>query len=212
MLLPFEGMGVETVWRLEVPKAANSFDYRSVADVLLTIEYTALEDPGYRHAVIRPLARGYSADRLVSLQAEFPDAWYDLNNPDTVEDPARRMAAVLAPTREDFPPNVADLSLGQLTLFASGPTPRPRSSPSSRRGTPWTGRRPTRARSRRSAASSAPAAPAGRPGWPSSAATPPAPGSCSWRTPPRVRSLLQDGSIRDLVLALTVTGTTPSWP
>jgi hypothetical protein len=212
MLLPFEGMGVDTVWRLEVPKAANSFDHRSVADVLLTIEYTALEDPGYRHAVIRSLAHGYSADRLVSLQAEFPDAWYDLNNPDTVEDPTRRMAAVLALTREDFPPNVADLSLGQLTLFAvradssteeltviaarhtldgqatdAGPVTTVGGIVGTRRagGAPWMaflGGDPTGT-------------------W-----------ELQLEDTPRVRSLLQDGSIRDLALALTVTGTTPSWP
>ena len=118
MLLPFEGMGVDTVWRLELPKPANVFDFRTVTDVLLTLEYTALGDPEYRHQVIRSLDRRYSADRLISLQAEFPDTWYDLNNPDTVEDPVRRMRAVVTLTRDDFPPNIADLSLAQLTLFA----------------------------------------------------------------------------------------------
>ena len=29
LLLPFEGMGVDTVWQLELPKAANPFDYRT---------------------------------------------------------------------------------------------------------------------------------------------------------------------------------------
>ena len=52
ILLPFEGIGVDTVWRLELPRAANPFDYGTIADVLLTIEYTALASPDYRAQVI----------------------------------------------------------------------------------------------------------------------------------------------------------------
>ncbi len=36
MLRPFEGMGVDTNWELQLPKAANPFDHRSIADVLFT--------------------------------------------------------------------------------------------------------------------------------------------------------------------------------
>jgi hypothetical protein len=35
MLLPFEGNGVDTVWEFRMPKAANPFDYRTIADVQL---------------------------------------------------------------------------------------------------------------------------------------------------------------------------------
>ena len=42
ILLPFEGTGVDTTWELHMPKASNLFDYNSIADVLVTIEYTAL--------------------------------------------------------------------------------------------------------------------------------------------------------------------------
>ena len=116
MLLSFEGMGVDTVWRLELPKPANPFDFRTVTDVFLTLEYTALGDPKYRHQVIRSLDRRYSADRSFSVQADFRDTWYDLNNPDTARIRPRRIRAVLSLTRDDFPPNIADLSLAQLTL------------------------------------------------------------------------------------------------
>src|SRR5215475_13175819 len=44
MLLPFESMGVDTNWELQLPRAANPFYYRSIADVLFTVEYTALDD------------------------------------------------------------------------------------------------------------------------------------------------------------------------
>jgi len=39
--LPFEGVGVDNVRRLKPPTAADHFDYGTIADVLLRIEYTA---------------------------------------------------------------------------------------------------------------------------------------------------------------------------
>jgi hypothetical protein len=116
MLAPFEGMGVDAIWQLALPKPANPIDYRTIADVLLTIEYTALESPDYRQRVIRSLDPAISVDRSFSARNQFPDVWYDLNNPDTVE-PAMRMRAVLPMTRDDFPPHVADLTVAHLTLF-----------------------------------------------------------------------------------------------
>jgi hypothetical protein len=53
MLLPFEGSGVDTTWELRMPKAANQFDYSTIADVLVTIEYTALNSFDYREQVIQ---------------------------------------------------------------------------------------------------------------------------------------------------------------
>ncbi len=118
LLLPFEGMGVETTWQLELPKAANPFDYRSIADVLLTLEYTALEDREYRQKVVRSLGNTFEGDRSFSLRNQFPDAWYDLNNPDTVARP-QRMHATLPLRRDDFPPHVDELAVAQVTLFVA---------------------------------------------------------------------------------------------
>jgi hypothetical protein len=42
MLLPFESSGVDTMWELQPPPAANPFDFSTIADVLITIDYTAL--------------------------------------------------------------------------------------------------------------------------------------------------------------------------
>src|SRR5205823_15053880 len=55
ILLPFEGNGVETTWRLELPKGANRFDFTTLVDVLLTVRYTALEDRGFRRKVLRAM-------------------------------------------------------------------------------------------------------------------------------------------------------------
>jgi hypothetical protein len=81
LLLPFEFTGVDTMWHLEMPKAANPFDYRTIADVLFTIEYTSLSSLDYRQQVIQQLDRTVSADRPYSFCHQFADQWYDLNNP-----------------------------------------------------------------------------------------------------------------------------------
>ena len=89
LLLPFEFMGVDTFWNLEMPKAANPFDYRTIADVLFTIEYTALSSLDYRQQVIQRLDRTVSADRPYSFRHQFADQWYDLHNPDQTARPMR---------------------------------------------------------------------------------------------------------------------------
>jgi hypothetical protein len=119
LLLPFEGMGVDTFWELQLPKAANPFDYRAIADVLLTLEYTTLFSPIYQQRVIKQLNGGASGDRMFSLRNQFADAWYDLNNPEAVEDVEQRMVANFSTVRDDFPPHIEDLSVGQVTLLVS---------------------------------------------------------------------------------------------
>jgi hypothetical protein len=112
LLLPFEGSGVETDWVLEMPKAANHFDYSTIADILITIEYTALRHEAYRAHVIERLAPEFSADRAFSLRRQFPDQWYDLHH--TSSSPR---VITLQIERADFPPNVGnDLRIRHLTL------------------------------------------------------------------------------------------------
>jgi hypothetical protein len=119
VLLPFEGLGVDASWELSMPKAANLFDYGTIADVLITIEYTALDNPDYRRQVIQDLnakAR-LSAERPFSFRNEFPDQWFDLNNPDQAAPP--QMTVKFKTAREDFPPNLESLTIQQVVLFFS---------------------------------------------------------------------------------------------
>jgi hypothetical protein len=118
LLLPFEGMGVDTRWRLELPPAANPFDLRQISDVLLTLEYTALSSREHREQVIAGFGRTVSGDRAFSVRQQFPDAWYDLHNPDTLDDPARRMRIDLPLRKGDFAAHVDGLRLEHLTLVA----------------------------------------------------------------------------------------------
>jgi hypothetical protein len=113
MLLPFESMGVDTNWELQLPKAANPFDYRSVSDVLFTVEYTALQDFSYRKQVIQQLEDTVSAERVFSLRDNFADQWYALQNPEQESTP---LTVNFSLTSRDFPPNVAELRIQQALL------------------------------------------------------------------------------------------------
>lgn len=44
--LPFEGAGAISVWKVSLPVDQRQFDYRTIADVVITIQYTAREGGG----------------------------------------------------------------------------------------------------------------------------------------------------------------------
>lgn len=114
MLLPFEDNGVDSTWEFRMPRAANQFDYRTIANVLITIEYTALNSFDYRQQVIQTLNPNLSGDRPFSFRNQFADQWYDLNNPDQTKTP---MKVKFQTFREDFPPNVKNLKIQQVLLY-----------------------------------------------------------------------------------------------
>ncbi|MCB1985019.1 MAG: peptidoglycan-binding protein [Burkholderiales bacterium] len=116
MLLPFEGSGVDTSWEFRLPKPANQFDYSTIADVFFTIDYTALYDTNYRQQLLQTLGSSLSADRAFSFRHEFADAWYDLHNPDQTSIP---MEATFKTRKQDFPPNIENLSIQQIVLYFS---------------------------------------------------------------------------------------------
>ncbi|MEO8290037.1 MAG: PA14 domain-containing protein [Gaiellaceae bacterium] len=123
MLVPFEGIGVDTLWELSMPKAANLFDFSTVADVLLTLDYTALRSTDYGAEVIERLDPLFSADRPFSLRHEFQDEWFYIHNPDQSDRP---MTIEFETTSGDFPPNVDDLEIQHVALYfssASGDPP-----------------------------------------------------------------------------------------
>jgi len=117
MLLPFEGSGVEMSWEFKMPKAANRFDYGTIADVLITLEYTALDSVDYRQQVIQTLKPTVSSDRPFSFRNQFADQWYDLHNPEQTSAP---MTVRFTTLREDFPPNVEALKIQHLVIYFIG--------------------------------------------------------------------------------------------
>jgi hypothetical protein len=113
LLNAFEGSGVDTRWVLDLPRPANPINFDSVADVLVTFEYTALYSSVWRAAVLAALPARQPAERVFSLRFEFPDAWYDLFN---AEPPAAPIEARFTVTRADFPANLERLRMTNLVL------------------------------------------------------------------------------------------------
>jgi hypothetical protein len=129
MLLPFEGSAVDTTWELILPPAANPFDFRTISDVLITIDYTALQSFDYQAEVIRRLNanRAVQADLVLSLARDFPDQWYELNNPDPATLVGPR-TATLTIRPADLPPNLDPASTpqtAQIAICLSGGQPLP---------------------------------------------------------------------------------------
>ncbi len=63
---PFEGAGVVSTWRFELPAKFRAFDYRSIADVVMQVRYTSL-DGGDR---LRELAEGAVMDYVARQEAD----------------------------------------------------------------------------------------------------------------------------------------------
>jgi hypothetical protein len=213
LLLPFEGMGVDAVWQLEMPKPPNPFDYRTIADVLLTIEYTALNSYDYRQQVLRGQDASFGGDRAFSVKDEFPDAWYDLNNPGTVADAASRMHATLTTQRGDFPPHLTELAVQQISLFClrqdgftqelnikslgfTAPGSQTVTAPEVRTTGGIIGTR----------------RPAGAAWEVLVGHDPVGEWSIQLEDTDTVRGWFKNGSILDIVLVLTISGVTPAWP
>jgi Tc toxin complex TcA C-terminal TcB-binding domain len=114
LMLPFEGLGVETAWELQMPRASNPFDFTTVADVLFTYEYTAFHSYEHGAQVMRQLGRDASYDRALSFNRELPDAWFALHNPGLG---ASAITVRFKTTRADFSPNLTELRIAQVSLY-----------------------------------------------------------------------------------------------
>jgi len=119
---PFEGLGLDTTWEIRLPRAANLFDFTTIADVLVTVDYTALDSDTYRQQVLRELDSSRDGQRGLSLRHEFPDAWWDLMNPASAADPMR---VSVTTTTADFPPNLDELAVQDLAVALVTQTPPP---------------------------------------------------------------------------------------
>lgn len=115
-LNPFESTGVDSIWEFKMEKASNFFDYNTIADVLMTIEYTALNSFTYRQQVIQRLGTDVSLTKAFSFRNQFADQWYDLNNPQQSSTP---MLVKFKTNKEDFAINVEDLFIEQVALYLS---------------------------------------------------------------------------------------------
>jgi hypothetical protein len=84
--LPFEGAGVISRWRLELPSAFQQFDYNTITDVLLHLRYTSLEGGAKLAEEASKAASAYLASTedlsktdglfaVFDLKHDFPTEW-----------------------------------------------------------------------------------------------------------------------------------------
>jgi hypothetical protein len=210
LLAPFEGLGVESSWELRMPKAANLFDFRTIADVLFTIEYTALDSYLFRQKVQQELDRSWRGQRAYRFRHEFADQWFDLHNP---EQSATPMTVQFRTTADDFPANVDALRIGHVALYLATRVgddvelpevslqfeADPSVGGMGGAATPVDGLVTTRKGMGASWLSMLGSTPAGT--W-----------TLTLPNTARVRALFEEERVTDMLFALTIAGHTPEWP
>lgn len=113
-LNPFESTGVHGRWQLKMEKPANMFDYNSIADVLVTIDYTALSSYDYEKQVKSRLTDEFESERAYSFRNEFSDAFYQWTHPDEFGNNAKVSINV---GKFDFPANVTDVLTQAIKFY-----------------------------------------------------------------------------------------------
>jgi hypothetical protein len=100
--LPFEGHGAISTWQLELPEKVRQFDYSTISDVVLHMQYTAREGIPMHVATDAVMARlkAQGTLRLFSMRHEFPNAWAALGIAEGTSD---FVSAEVALRREHFP-------------------------------------------------------------------------------------------------------------
>jgi hypothetical protein len=91
--LPFEGAGVISSWQLQLPETFRSFDYTTISDVIITVNYTS-KDGGEilkkgAESHLKEFTENSAAaplERLFSMKHEFGNEWYRFLNPAEDED------------------------------------------------------------------------------------------------------------------------------
>ncbi|MFB6454089.1 neuraminidase-like domain-containing protein [Chitinophaga sp. Hz27] len=87
--LPFEGLGVISEWQIELPRENNYFDFASLADVILHMNYTARSGGGQLAIKAREYLQASlpnMAVRLFSLKRDFGTEWYRFLHPEGTAD------------------------------------------------------------------------------------------------------------------------------
>jgi hypothetical protein len=219
LLVPFENIGVDTTWRFSMPRPANPIDFSGIADIVVTIDYTALASDDLRQRVIEQFDPVVRTERPFSMRYELQDQWYDLHNPDQTAAP---LTVWFRTEIADFRSDLTDLALRHVTLAftpaASGPSEPPTVWDTALAAelsfTPDTG----------ATALGGSASPSGgvittRPGpgnaqgWQALTASGATPvGTWSLRLTPTARAILDSGDLDDILLILSYEATTLPWP
>lgn len=97
-----------------MPRASNPFEYDGIADVLLTLEYTAVADEDRRRKVIAERPRRVEQQQFFGLRGQFVEAWYRLANisANAGQNPSCDMTLVA----RNLPGNLRDFKVSQVSV------------------------------------------------------------------------------------------------
>jgi hypothetical protein len=121
--LPFEYMGAVSRWRIELPRENNYFDFDSLTDVVIQLNYTAREGGELlRRAANASGQRHLPGDgwHIFDVRHEFPDAWQLFrSHDDERDDEARAKRLKLTMTRRMFPfiPGDPEIRIDQMAVL-----------------------------------------------------------------------------------------------
>jgi peptidoglycan hydrolase-like protein with peptidoglycan-binding domain len=84
--LPFEGAGAVSRWRIDLPKDCNAFDFDTISDVIIKLNYTAREGGDNLKKVAKDAMQKMVKEksplaRLFSVKHEFSSEWYRFLHP-----------------------------------------------------------------------------------------------------------------------------------
>jgi hypothetical protein len=120
--LPFEGSGVISRWRIDMPIENNAFDFSTISDVILKLNYTS-RDGGEmlrqkaRDAIVEPPQEDIV--RMFSLKHEFSNPWNSFLHPTDLN--ATEQILNLELTKERFPFRLLGktITINKVGLFMS---------------------------------------------------------------------------------------------
>ena len=142
---PFEGFGAVSMWHLSVPKAVKNIDNWVIADVILTIPYTAKRgSTAFRNEVTAGLkaalgswttaAGKQGVYRLVSLRHDLPDIWHDFKAGNGLS--VALSPDILSFMLNELGPDLAEV-VGKVRVVGGGFEPL-KFNPPQRDGSQWT--------------------------------------------------------------------------
>jgi hypothetical protein len=121
--LPFEGAGVESEWRIELPKDFRQFDYDTISDVIIHLRYTARDGGSALKEKAREELRKQLKTqegegplyRMFSTRQEFSSEWHRFLHPQ--QDRPHELVLDLRQSRFPYYAVGKNLSVRSIKLF-----------------------------------------------------------------------------------------------
>jgi hypothetical protein len=130
--LPFEYMGAVSRWRIELPKENNYFDFDSLTDTILHLNYTSREGgEALRRAAAAAARRRTPGDgwAFLDVRHEFPDAWELFHRSFDKEVHRRELRLRLSRRHFPFLPHDPEIIIRKIALLFETEEPRDHSCP-----------------------------------------------------------------------------------